>query len=332
MKRRHLTLLTATALIALAWLAGPTLPSPPLYDGLGIPDEPYRYADAPRDAVKTESPTAASGTARVTGGVAGPLDAKSAEQGPQVEVFLAEEALTAPRDAKKVRVRVRALAPASQPGDGAVWGNVYRITATSDNGLVKLRNEPVGASTITLRAPADQPRPVLQYRDDSGWHRLITTKFGHDRYRAAVPVLGDYALVRASDQPSAAPEDNQVAVIVIVGGSLILLAGVAWLLRRAGARQSSVEGATGEIPFEELERFADAVRRVAPTLRLSRLDQRGLTGRADQLRQETANDEPDRDRLRRLVDDLLDLLELAPDVPSKQVAAMRGQLARRALD
>lgn len=329
MNRRIMTLLTATGLIALAWLAGPTLPSPPLYDGLGIPDEPYRYADPPRDAVKTEPPTVASGTARVTGGVAGPLSATSAEQGPQVEVSLVAEALIAPREAKKVRVRVRALAPSSQPRDGAVWGNVYRVTATSDNGPVKLRRE--GASTIVLRAPADQPRPVVQYRDSSGWHRLITTKFGHDRYKAAVPVLGDYAVVRLADQPSAASDDNQVAVIVILGGSLILLTGVVWLVRRAG-RRTSLEAATGDIPVDELEGFADAVRRAAPTLGLSRPEQFGLTGWADQLRQETAKAEPDRDRLRRLVDDLLDLLELAPDTPTKDVATTRGQQAQRALD
>lgn len=122
-------------------------------------------------------------------------------------------------------MRVRALAPSSRPHDGTVWGNVYRVTATSDNGPVKLRRE--GAGTIVLRAPADQPRPVVQYRDSSGWHRLITTKFGHDRYKAAVPVFGDYAVVRLADQSSAPSEDNQVAVIVILGGSLILLAAAA---------------------------------------------------------------------------------------------------------
>lgn len=109
-----------------------------------------------------------------------------------------------------MRVRVRALAPSSQRRDGTVWGNVYRVTATSDNGPVRLRRE--GASSITLRAPADQPRPVVQYRDSSGWHRLITTKFGHDRYKAAVPVLGD---------------------------SLILLAGAAWLPGSGSPRPNS---------------------------------------------------------------------------------------------
>lgn len=238
MNRPIMTLLTATALVALAWLAGPTVPSPPLYDGLGIPDEPYRYVKPPREAVKTEPPTVASGTARVTNGEAGPVSVTSAEQGPQVDVSLAEKALMAPQEAKQVQVRVRALAPSSQPRDGVVWGNVYRVTATSDNGPVRLRRE--GASTIVLRAPADQPRPVVQYRDGSGWHRLITTKFGHDRYKAAVPVLGDYAVVRLADQPAAAADDNQVAVIVILGGSLILLTGAVWLLRRAG-RQSRRE-------------------------------------------------------------------------------------------
>ncbi|MQA64109.1 MAG: CPBP family intramembrane metalloprotease, partial [Actinophytocola sp.] len=57
----------------------------------------------------------------------------------------------------------------------------------------------------------------------SGWHRSITTKFGHDRYKASVPVLGDYAVVRLADKPGEVSDDNRVAAIGVCAVVFALL-------------------------------------------------------------------------------------------------------------
>ena len=52
-------MLVAAALLGLGWLLTPRT-APPLYDGVGFPDEPYRFVVAPAGAPKTtKAPTVA---------------------------------------------------------------------------------------------------------------------------------------------------------------------------------------------------------------------------------------------------------------------------------
>jgi hypothetical protein len=85
MSRRPL-LLGAAALIA-AWVLVPS--GVPLYDGIGFPDEPYRYAQPPAGAKTTARPGDAVGTSAGRNGASTEdLDVMSGEQGPQVEIFV----------------------------------------------------------------------------------------------------------------------------------------------------------------------------------------------------------------------------------------------------
>lgn len=326
--RTVLPLLAATALVALAWVAGPELSGPPLYDGLGFPDEPYRYVDPPANAPRTGPPTTATAEVAVRDGrLRTPLKAASAEQGPQVEVVIAADEVVAPPGASTVRLRVQPVKPTSHPAAGAVWGNVYRVTLSSDKGPVQLRGGPDAATSIALRAPADLPRASLHYRDSSGWHPLSSVRLGHDRYRATLLTLGDYAAV-AMPAPTA-DEDSNVAVIVVLAGSVVLLAGVALLTRRVRAPQA----VTPDRPIDVagLRKFAESVHRAAPAFAATRAVQQRLVQQADRLLAELEMPEPSREELRTVVDDLIDTLRAGPADPSQGTAMMYGGLARQSL-
>src|SRR5881409_3272013 len=66
----------------------------PLYDGVGFPDEPYRFVPPRGD---NPAATTATVSLRVSGGVnSGGLLANSAELGPQVSVYAPPRAFQAP--------------------------------------------------------------------------------------------------------------------------------------------------------------------------------------------------------------------------------------------
>jgi len=68
-------LLAALAVVTLGWLASPS--GVPVYDGVGAPDEPYKYvgrSNAPAASISASTP--------VSSGVSGSLSARSAESGP----------------------------------------------------------------------------------------------------------------------------------------------------------------------------------------------------------------------------------------------------------
>src|SRR5581483_6600436 len=86
------------ALVALrgVWLAAPPH-GVPLYDGIGFPDEPYRYVDPPAGSKATPAPTlATASTDAANGSNPHAFYANSAEVGPQIAIFLGPNAVVAP--------------------------------------------------------------------------------------------------------------------------------------------------------------------------------------------------------------------------------------------
>jgi hypothetical protein len=180
-------------LVTVGWLLTPH--AVPVYDGIGMPDEPYRYVSTPRGvSVTADRAGGAQDTLSVVGGVNPELASlRSEEVGPQVWVYLPAGVLTAPGG--KITVKVVPEAPTRPPADGPIDGNVYRVSITDPAGPVTF-NSPT--STITLRATtAKQPGPVIQHRLGPGhkWHLLDTSRTGNDVYGSALPEAGEYALV-----------------------------------------------------------------------------------------------------------------------------------------
>jgi hypothetical protein len=194
---RTVTLLSlAIALLALAWTTSPAMHPAPLYDGLGNPDEPYRYVTAPPGYRHTPAATPATGQA-VLKPREGAIGLASDETGPQVQVILLLTSFTTPPGATTLSAHADPIPTTSQPSNGQVWGNVYRLTATANNGPAQLH--PTRDDQIWLRAPTGPPPlPVIDYNDGAGWKPQPTERVGNDVYVAPVPGFGDFAIVRPS--------------------------------------------------------------------------------------------------------------------------------------
>jgi hypothetical protein len=131
------------------------------------------------------------------------------------------------------------------PGDGMVWGNVYRLTITSDHGPVALRATPASASEVILRAPtAAQPGPTMEYRPTGKtWQQLHTVRVGNDIYQSPLPGLGDCALVRLAAPSKAAPSGGGGTnpLVWVLGGATLALAAAVLAVRRRRSREGELE-------------------------------------------------------------------------------------------
>jgi hypothetical protein len=190
-------LIAAVALIS-AWLIAPA--AVPIYDGLGNPDEPYRWVNPPAGTKHTSPPTTATATLPAKGGRN--LDAgyaNSGENGPQISVYFPVLALAAPTTAASIQVTATPLAPTPpEPTDGTIITNVYRITATTSTGPASFpgsygHDQPA----LQMRAPtARQPGPVFEHRLGNRWTRVDTIRVANDVYQANLTGLGEWALVQ----------------------------------------------------------------------------------------------------------------------------------------
>src|SRR3954451_17434124 len=114
-----------------AWMLAPA--SVPVFDGIGQPDEPYRYVDPPATAKTTKQPTTATVSVPVRNGRSVAEFANSAESGPQISVYIPPGALEVPAGATSITITATPLAPkAPLPTDGDIVTNVYQVTARAD--------------------------------------------------------------------------------------------------------------------------------------------------------------------------------------------------------
>lgn len=183
--------------LGLAWL---TAPGVPLYDGVGFPDEPYRYVQPPPGSKPSKPPTSATGQVTAGKGASNDFfDAPSDEKGPQVEVYASAGGLTGAPDVRSFAIRADPVAPGPAAPKISIDGNVYRLQLTSTP------PGPVGLAPVTdqvwawiaLRATSSKPQhPVLVYRAAPAdpWRMLHTEQTGNDVFAANVQGAGDYAL------------------------------------------------------------------------------------------------------------------------------------------
>jgi hypothetical protein len=212
--------LLPTAVVILAVIGFGCAPGVPLYDGVGFPDEPYRFVSAPAGSAATKPPTSAVRQVRLKRGASEAVELATGEYGPQCHVLLPPGALRGTAATASLRLMPRA--PEQPPGQGTVEGNAYRIIAAGQGGQVT--GDSGQAGVISLRAlTAAQPGPVIAYRAETGaaWLRLVTLRVGQDVYEAPFQGLGEYLLIRAS-APAAAPVRGAGG-----GGPVWLFAGVA---------------------------------------------------------------------------------------------------------
>ena len=199
----------AVALVT-AWLLAPA--AVPLYDGIGNPDEPYRWVKPPAGAKATKPPTPALEQMAASGGrTLNQAVASSAEIGPQIQLYLPALSVSTPTAATSVSVTATPIAPQPPlPDDGAIVTNVYRVRLTSDAGAATIRAVTRTATpVIQMRAPtARQPGPTFEHRAGSRWVQVETKRIGFDVYQAYMDAPGDWALVQPWHQPSEAKDEG----------------------------------------------------------------------------------------------------------------------------
>lgn len=226
--------ISALLLVAVGWLVTPHAVT--VYDGVGQPDEPYRYVSAPPGGPVTAKPTGGQAALSVVDGVsADDVSIVSAESGPQASVSVPRGELAAP--AGTIFVKLTPEAPSDQPVDGQINGNVYRLSITDAAGPVTFAAQASDA-TIYLRATtAAQPGPVMEHRSGPGqtWRPVTTSRAGNDIYAAGLPGAGEYALVfRRATKPAAAgsgPGSGHQGLIVALLVSLVIMLSVVLAVR-----------------------------------------------------------------------------------------------------
>lgn len=202
-RRRIRWVLAALTALLLAWLVSPA--SVPIYNGIGNPDEPYRWIKPPAYAKSTKQPTSAHKIVPVSGGFSTAQFANTGESGPQLSLYLPPKALKAPTGASSIDVTVQPLAPSPPlPKDGTISTNVYRITATANGQAVDVTQSGPSEPSLQMRAPdSRQPGPVFEHRTATGWQRARTIRVGVDIYQTQAPSFGDWALVQLASSASA---------------------------------------------------------------------------------------------------------------------------------
>ncbi|MGZ6792999.1 MAG: hypothetical protein ACXVFV_08600, partial [Mycobacteriales bacterium] len=200
-------------LVALGALASPS--AVPVYDGVGSPDQPYRYVG------KSPAPAAASTTVAGTAGVSPSLAVRSSESGPQVLLDLGPGAFAL--TGSTVTVTATPLAPDGTPPRGSFDGNAYRVTASAG---ATLRPDATQGFLFLRAAVMTRPDPVVVHRASAtaAWTQVRTTRAGNDVLSTPFRELGDYAVVRLPGaKPLGAGGLGLTRVLLLAAGVLALL-------------------------------------------------------------------------------------------------------------
>lgn len=217
----------------------------PLYDGIGFPDQPYRYVRVPAGVTKHGPParTTHSTSPALSGTNSEELAIRTAEQGPQLFLDLPPSSTQIPVAANNVTLTATPLAPDTQPADGTIDGNIYRISVASDAGSGAFGPN-VGQNLLFMRAASLKPAPpVMEYRPTpaSAWTPVHTTAGGADVFVISFKGAGDFALVhRRGAKPVRGGPSQQNFLLLLLGG-FIALAIVALLLVRRSVSQQERE-------------------------------------------------------------------------------------------
>ncbi|MDX6209931.1 MAG: hypothetical protein QOE24_2322 [Frankiales bacterium] len=235
----RIRLLAASAALATAWLAAPH--AVPLYDGLGVPDEPYRYVTPPAGYQQTPPPSSVSFELPAAGGTnTGGVLAQTKEQTSQAGVFIVPKALSGPAATKTFKITITAEAPDGPTPEGAIDGNMYKVQLWADNSpTATLTAVGKGSMPYIQRATsAAIPAASLLYRPPGGtWTTIPDTRGGTDSFQGYFAGAGDYALVQTKAPVTKSSHTLVIVVLVLVvlamAGAVVLIR----LSRRAPAKK-----------------------------------------------------------------------------------------------
>jgi hypothetical protein len=170
--------------------------APPVYDGIIVPPEPYRWESPPPNlAAGNKPPLAGEATMPVQNGQVAGGGIQTGDN--QVVIYFGPGAFKAPAGATGVKCTIEPDPnPPGPPSGVEIRGNVYRIgcVGVPGGGPVTV----VSSYHLTLRFPPGAFKEI-HYDDGSGWRALTTlTAPGGDPYASVnAPGFGEYAGIAA---------------------------------------------------------------------------------------------------------------------------------------
>jgi hypothetical protein len=234
--RAAATLGVGAVLLALTWRASP-LPSPPMYEGLTTPVQPYRYLHPPPGLGSTPPPSSVRQSLPPKQGQSPPLFPQTTESPPQAQLLAAQDSFVLPPGATAVEASIVPVDPPPVPPlGGQVQGNVYDFEVTAGGAPLPVR--PGRRVTVVLRGPSGIVNPVIERFADGAWTRFETVALGQlagESYTADVTGLGDFALVATPGAPAGGGSDP--FVVVLAAGAVLLTVGTLLALRRRHRRR-----------------------------------------------------------------------------------------------
>src|SRR6266853_5030398 len=189
----------ALGLIAAALLHG-RIAAPPIYDGIIVPPEPYRWESPPPNlAAGNKRPLPGDATLPIQNGQVAGGGVQTGDN--QVVMYFGPGAFNAPAGATGVKCTIAPDPnPPAAPAGVEIRGNVYRVGGVSEpgGGAVTI----VSSYHLTLRFPPGAFKEI-QYQDSTSWRPLPTlTAPGGDPYASAnAPGFGEYAAAAPSGAP-----------------------------------------------------------------------------------------------------------------------------------
>jgi hypothetical protein len=232
-KARRARLLAAAAALATGWIAVPH--AVPLYDGLGVPDEPYRYVNPPAGYQKTPPPSSSTTTVPAAHGAStgDGFYATTKEQSPQFGVFIATGSIAAPATAKSVTITITQQAPTDKTPGGPVDGNVYQVTLLADGAPTATLAPAAKDSLVTLirATSAKVANATVYYKPPGGkWTALPSQRGGTDSFQAYFQGAGQYAVV-AGSADGGSSSSHQALIIGLLALVVLAMVGAIVLIR-----------------------------------------------------------------------------------------------------
>jgi hypothetical protein len=180
--------------LGVAWALTP-MSGPPLYDGLILGNDPYRYVSPPPGHRPTAPPTSGSAQVAVQRGILAPFTVGTKERPPQAQVSGSTRAFRVAGGTPTASVTVVPVQPDVAPPAGDVYdGNVYRISVSAAG---KELSELPGATVLAaLRGTGAKGQPVFGLQTASGWVLKKPVATGTQGvYAVQIPATGRIALL-----------------------------------------------------------------------------------------------------------------------------------------
>jgi hypothetical protein len=189
-----MALICGLVVVAIAQRLAP-IGGPPLYDGVPAIG-PYEWLSPPPGLVGgAQSAQETDAVQDVQAGLA----IGTPELPPQVQILTDPGSLAIPDSTTSITVSIDPVAaPAAQPPDGTVAGNVYQISVTDQSGAA-IGMDAGESATLVLRGPPELRSATIDSFSGGTWTKLQTDAAGvPNMFTASFPGFGDFALVAPS--------------------------------------------------------------------------------------------------------------------------------------